>query len=192
MNTKATSLFHSDVSWLTCNKEDWRTFEDSEIVTEGWERRTTEKKGDYKGQPKHVADKFHFPQASYLFHFCTPPFLCVLIQNQYLELKSEKKVKSLSRVRLFVTPWTIACTRLFRPWDFPVPKWLAISFSRRSSWPRDRTQGSNPGLPHCRQTLYPLSYHGSLELKCWLILISTLGDLLRGLHGKILGIALCL
>ena len=28
------------------------------------------------------------------------------------------KVKSLSRVRLFVTPWT-AATRLLCPWDFP-------------------------------------------------------------------------
>ena len=28
------------------------------------------------------------------------------------------KVKSLSHVRLFVTPWAVACTRLLRPWDF--------------------------------------------------------------------------
>ena len=26
------------------------------------------------------------------------------------------------------------------------------------------TQGSNPGLPHCRQTLYHLSHKGSHEL----------------------------
>ena len=30
----------------------------------------------------------------------------------------EKKVKSLSRVQLFATPWTVACTRLLHPWDF--------------------------------------------------------------------------
>ena len=30
----------------------------------------------------------------------------------------EKKVKSLSRVQLFATPWTVACTRLLRSWDF--------------------------------------------------------------------------
>ena len=29
------------------------------------------------------------------------------------------KVKSLSCLRLFATPWTVACTRLLRPWDFP-------------------------------------------------------------------------
>ena len=38
-----------------------------------------------------------------------------------------------------------------------VPEWVAISFSRASS----PTQGSNPGLPHCRQILYPLSHQGS-------------------------------
>ena len=32
--------------------------------------------------------------------------------------KKEKKVKSLSRARLFATPWTVACTKLLRPWDF--------------------------------------------------------------------------
>ena len=42
-----------------------------------------------------------------------------------------------------------------------VLEWVAISFSRGSSQPRDQTQGSNPGLPHCRQTLYRLSHQGS-------------------------------
>ena len=42
-----------------------------------------------------------------------------------------------------------------------VLEWVAISFSRGSSRPRDPTQGSNPGLPHCRQTLYHLSHQGS-------------------------------
>ena len=39
-----------------------------------------------------------------------------------------------------------------------VLEWVAISFSKGSSIP---TQGSNPGLPHCRQTLYHLSQQGS-------------------------------
>ena len=34
---------------------------------------------------------------------------------------------------------------------------VATSFSRGSSWPRDR----NPGLPHCGQMLYSLSHQGS-------------------------------
>ena len=36
-------------------------------------------------------------------------------------------------------------------------EWVAFSFSRGSSQPRDRT----PGLPHCRQILYQLSHQGS-------------------------------
>ena len=37
-------------------------------------------------------------------------------------------------------------------------EWVAFPFSRGSSQPRDQTQGSNPGLLHCRWTLYQLSY----------------------------------
>ena len=35
-----------------------------------------------------------------------------------LKWKVKLKVKSLSRVRLFATPWTVTCTRLLCPWDF--------------------------------------------------------------------------
>ena len=38
-----------------------------------------------------------------------------------------------------------------------VLEWIAISFSRGIFL----TQGSNPGLPHCRQMLYRLSHQGS-------------------------------
>ena len=40
-------------------------------------------------------------------------------------------------------------------------EWVAFPFSRGSSQPRDRTQGSNPALPHCRRILYQLSHKGS-------------------------------
>ena len=43
-------------------------------------------------------------------------------------------------------------------------KWVAVPFSRGSSQPRDQTQGSNPGLQHCRQILYQLSHQESPEL----------------------------
>ena len=51
------------------------------------------------------------------------------------------KVKSLSRVRLFATPWTVAYQAppsmgIFRS---RVLEWIAISFSRGSSRPRNRT-----------------------------------------------------
>ena len=38
-----------------------------------------------------------------------------------------------------------------------VLEWVAISFSRGSSWPRNWT----PGLLHCRQGIYPLSHQRS-------------------------------
>ena len=64
-------------------------------------------------------------------------------------------MKSLSRVQLFATPWTVAYQA---PWS--------MGFSRQEYWsgllfpsPGDfLTQGSNLGLPHCRQMLYNLSY----------------------------------
>ena len=63
-----------------------------------------------------------------------------------------------SRVWLFVTSWTVA---------HQAPP--SMGFSRQKCWnglpcppPGDLpTQGSNPGLLHCRQTLYHLSHQGS-------------------------------
>src|SRR5574341_1968351 len=61
------------------------------------------------------------------------------------------KVKSLSRVQLLVTPWTVA---------YQAPP--SMEFSRQEYWsrlslpsPRDL---SNPCLLDCRQALYRLSY----------------------------------
>ena len=45
------------------------------------------------------------------------------------------KEKSLSCVRLFATPWIVA-HRIFQA---RVLEWVAISFSRVSSWPKDQT-----------------------------------------------------
>ena len=65
------------------------------------------------------------------------------------------KVKSPSRVRLFATPWTVA---------YEAPP--SMGFSRQEYWSGCHfllqgifpTQGSNPGLPHCMQTVYRLSH----------------------------------
>ena len=66
------------------------------------------------------------------------------------------KVKSLSRARLFATPWIVACTKLLRPRDFPGKSTgVGCHFLLQGIFP---TQGSNPGLSHCRQTLYRLSH----------------------------------
>ena len=57
-------------------------------------------------------------------------------------LAEKMKVKSLSHVRLFATPWTVAY-QAFPAMGFSfqarIPEWVAISFSRRSSRPRDWT-----------------------------------------------------
>ena len=66
------------------------------------------------------------------------------------------EVKSLSHVRLFVTPWIVA---------HQAP--LSMGFSRQEYWsglpfpPPGHlpNPGIKPGLLHCRQTLYPLSHH---------------------------------
>ena len=84
--------------------------------------------------------------------------------------KWKVKVKSLSCVRLLATPWTAA---------YQAPP--SMGFSRQEYWSRVLLpspkntgvgcqfllqgifplRGSNPGLLHCRQILYCLSYQGS-------------------------------
>ena len=66
------------------------------------------------------------------------------------EQRKEVKVKSLSHAQLFVTPWTVA---------YQAPP--SMGFSRQEYWSTRfllqgifPTQGSNPGLPNCRQMLY--------------------------------------
>ena len=64
------------------------------------------------------------------------------------------KVKSLSHVQLFATPWTV--TRFLNPWDFPGKNTgVGCHFLLQEIFP---TQGLNPGLSHCRQTFYRLSH----------------------------------
>ena len=58
-----------------------------------------------------------------------------------------------------LNPWTVACTRLLRPWDSPGKSTgVGCHFLLQGIF---LTQGSNLGLPHCRQMLYPLSHQGS-------------------------------
>ena len=76
------------------------------------------------------------------------------------------KVKSLSRVWLFETPWTVCSlpgSSVHGIFQARVLEWVAISFSRGSSRPRDQTQVYS----HCTQTVYCLSHKGSgtAELK---------------------------
>ena len=56
-------------------------------------------------------------------------------------------------------PMDSRCTRLLRPWDFlGKSTGVGCHFLLQGIFP---TQGSNPGLLHCRQTLYHLSHQGS-------------------------------
>ena len=51
--------------------------------------------------------------------------------------------------------------RILCPWDFPGKNTgVGCPFLLQEIFP---TQGLNPGLPHCRQTLYLLSHQGSLR-----------------------------
>ena len=82
----------------------------------------------------------------------------VILPSRVL-LKVKVKVKSLSRARLFAAPWIVACTKLLCPWDFQGNNTgVGCHFLLQGIFP---TQGSNPGLSHCRQTLYRLSHQGS-------------------------------
>ena len=62
-------------------------------------------------------------------------------------------MKSLSRVRLFATPWTVAYrappTMGFSRQEY----WSGLPFPSPGIFP---TQGLNPGLLHCRRILYHL------------------------------------
>ena len=80
---------------------------------------------------------------------------CVLKKKRYKAVSKQGelctgtvKVKSLSRVRLFATPWTVAyqAPPFHGILQARILQWVAISFSRGSSRPRDRTQVSSiPG-----------------------------------------------
>ena len=92
----------------------------------------------------------------------TPYSACAhitLLSTALLQLRKlkEVEVKSLSRVRLFATPWSP--TRPLRPWDSPGKNTrVGCLFLFQDIF---LTEGLNPGLPHCRQTLYHLSHQGS-------------------------------
>ena len=111
-------------------------------------------------------------------------------------------MKLLSHVRLFATPWTVAYQaplsmgfsrqEYWSGLPFPSPRDLpdqGIKPRSPTLWDFpgkntgmgchfllqviSLTQGSNPGLPHCRQTLYRLSHQGRPER------VTVLGNCMR-------------
>ena len=71
------------------------------------------------------------------------------------------KLSHFSYVWLFVTLWTVAQpgSSVHGLLQATILEWVSMPFSRESS----QTQGSHPGLPHCKQILYHLSYPGQFS-----------------------------
>ena len=123
------------------------------------------KPGPNLGGDRAAAVDWSLPE--YTVHGCMSHRACTnksLIAIPHIEcgrcsIYTKVKVKSLSHVCLFVTPWAVACTRLLRPWDFlGKSTGVGCHFLLQEIFP---TQGSNPGLLHCRQMLYHLNHQGS-------------------------------
>ena len=77
-------------------------------------------------------------------------------------------------------------TRPLHPWDSPGKNTgVGCHFHLQRIFP---TRGSNPGLPHCRQTLYRLSHQGSLKVEGYIYILRAIFVLftLSLINGKIL------
>ena len=90
-------------------------------------------------------------------------------------LLEKKKWKSLSRVRLFATSWTIQSMEFSRPeyWSgepFPSPGYLP-------------NQGSNASLLHCKRILHQLSHKRS-PMSRYKVLICLLGAVILAAEGQ--------
>ena len=80
-----------------------------------------------------------------------------LITKHLSSVVKQLEVKSLSRVRLCdPTDYSLPGSSIHGLFQARIVEWVAISFTR-GFFP---TQGLNPGLLHCRQTLYGLSHQG--------------------------------
>ena len=85
---------------------------------------------------------------------------CKLIQS----LEKERK-RSCSVMFYSLQPHALWPTRLIHPRGFPGKNTgMGCHFLFQGLFP---TQGSNPGLPHCRQTLYRLSHQGFPIQSLW-------------------------
>ena len=80
---------------------------------------------------------------------------CIGISNHHLKYIL---ALLLSRVQLFVTPWTVAHQAPLSMGIFQTRILEGCHALLQGLFP---TQGSNPGLLYCRQILYYLSHQGS-------------------------------
>ena len=87
------------------------------------------------------------------------PHNVLLVDLESKPKKERKKERqSLSRVRLFATPWTVVYQALLSMGYSRLNIRVGCHFLLQGIFP---TQGLNLGLPHCRQMLYHLSHQGS-------------------------------
>ena len=85
--------------------------------------------------------------------YCTPQFLHIIKNTKW----------SCSVVSDSLRPHGLYPTRLLHPWDFPGKNTgVGCHFLLQGMFP---TQGSNPGLLHCRQTLYCLSQQSNTQFR---------------------------
>ena len=116
----------------------------------------------------------YLPQASYFYRVTNSCILPRTFLVSAMEIPHPGKTQafgspSLSFIVLtvklaqscptFCDPHGLQPTMLLRPWDSPGKNTgVGCHFLLQAIFP---TQGSNPGLPRCRQTLYHLSHQGS-------------------------------
>ena len=94
------------------------------------------------------------------FQNVSNPYYISTCRSYYFYLQMKCEVQSLSRVRLFATPWTVACQ---------AP--LSMGFSRQEYWsglpfpsPGDLPNpGIEPGSPALQADAFTLSHQGSLS-----------------------------
>ena len=95
------------------------------------------------------------------------PSLCVVIHGplstiNFFPPRSVLRLRWVSEVAqscpILCDPMDCSLTRFLCPWDSPGENTrVGFHFLLQENFP---TQGSNPGLPHCRHPLYPLSHQG--------------------------------
>ena len=79
------------------------------------------------------------------------------LTESWFESESESEVTQ--SCPTLCDPHGLSPTRLLSPWNFPGKSTgVGCHFLLQGIFP---IQGLNPGLPHCRQTLYRLSHQGS-------------------------------
>ena len=92
------------------------------------------------------------PKLSFFVHWCQ-------IERVLGDVEKESESEVAQSCPVLCDPMDCKPTTLLGPWDFPGESTgVGWHFLLQGIFV---TQGSNPGLPHCRQTLFCLSHQGS-------------------------------